>query len=489
MSRLTAGILDIAQKYAQKTAIAYKESCYTFGSMLQLAERMAARLMQLPPEYPAVAVVANRDADTAVCFLSCLLSGRYYVPLDPSAPAAKLQFILEEAQPAAIIGCEENRAALGTLQEQIPFLTLADAADEPCPLPDVPDDAPLYMVYTSGSTGKPKGVLKNHRSVVSFINAYQQRFGFDEREIIGNQTPFFFDASAKDLYLMLLTGATLEVLPTELFSFPVRLVEYLNQRCVTFLSWVPSALCIVTQLNTFKEILPETVRRVFFVGEVFPIKQLGKWMAALPHVQYVNLYGSSEIAGVCCCHEVQADDLEKTVLPIGTALDNCDVFLLKDDQRVTTQGELGEICVSGDALAIGYFHDAEKTASRFVEYEGKRIFKTGDLAWYDEHGRLNFAARTDFQIKHMGHRIELGEIEAIADEIDEIIRCCCLYDGKRIVLFCELAADCGWDGNKVKSALRERLSSYMVPGRVVVMEKLPVNANGKLDRQMLKEKL
>ncbi|MDD6022743.1 MAG: amino acid adenylation domain-containing protein [Oscillospiraceae bacterium] len=487
---------EIAGRYPDKTAIADSRRTFTFRQLRDAAVGLAAALPGDMENQP-VGVFVNRTAETAVLFLAAVYGGGFYIPLDPDLPVGKLQAILEDARPRCLLGGAENRELLASLSWEGVYLTAADGERDGTPGEHPTSaDTPLYMVYTSGSTGKPKGVLKSHGAVLSFHNAYRDRFGFSAEEVIGNQTPFFFDASAKDFYLMVLTGATLEILPTELFSFPVRLVEYMNQRRVTFISWVPTALCIVTQLNTFMEILPETLRRVFFVGEVFPLKQLKKWQAALPELQYVNLYGSSELAGICCYYEVPKDLGEMTALPMGKPLDNCNVFLMQEDRVVTEPGIVGEVYISSPALALAYYHDPEKTARSFVEMtlpDGSvgRVFRSGDLASYDENGDLVFASRKDFQIKHMGRRIELGEIETIADQLPELRRCCCLYNEarKKITLFCELTEGCQWDGQEIKRQLKGHLTDYMMPAKVVILDRLPLNANGKIDRQELKKRL
>lgn len=485
-------VLDLlrstVEKYPDRVAVAFRDSTYTFrelwkkSSLLGGAIRCKAR---------AVGVLVDRSADTLPLFLAATFSGNYYVPMDPELPAEKLRLIIEDAEMDTILGSSQMQSLVPDFSGT--YLTLADCAQEPCPVPEAGEDTPLYMVYTSGSTGKPKGVLKSHGAVVSFLRAYTDRFPFSAEDVIGNQTPFFFDASAKDYFLSVYLGARLEILPSELFSFPVRLIAYMNERGVTFISWVPTALCIVTQLNTFMEIMPTTLRRVFFVGEVFPRKQLDKWRKALPDLEYVNLFGSSEIAGICCCYPITGQLPEGAALPLGKPLGNCQVVLMDGDKVITEPGKVGEIYVASPSLALCYYHDEEKTAASFFDMtfpDGvtRRTFRTGDMASYDENGDLVFAARRDFQIKHMGRRIELGEIEAIADHLEELRRCCCLYntEKKHITLFCELTEGCDWNGRQVRSALKGHLTDYMMPSKVIVMDSLPLNANGKIDRQKLK---
>lgn len=487
-------VLEYLEKCAaeapEKKAIADKERAYSFSALRTDARRLGFALREAGIRGGAVGVICDRGADSLVMLLGVLYAGAYYVPLDPDMKAHKRELIMSDSGMLALVGRECHRDAAG----ELPFFSLDALPEGEAPLPEIGGDDPAYMIYTSGSTGRPKGVLKSHGAVISFVEAFAATFAITGEDIIGNQTPFFFDASAKDIYLGLCVGATIEVLPTELFSFPVLLVRYMNERRVSYICWVPTALAIVTQLNTFMEVLPETLKNVFFVGEVFPIKQLRKWLAALPEVRFVNLYGSTELAGVCCYYEIRGE--VEGVLPMGKPLPNCRVFLLDEaGDRITEPDVLGEVCIASPALALCYFGDPEKTGRQFVpmELDGEcvRVFRSGDLARYDGAGDLVFSSRADFQIKHMGRRIELGEIEAAADSLPEIGRCCCLYNEARhrITLFCSVTPESGWDGRRVQHELRERLSEYMVPSKVIVLDALPLNPNGKIDRTALKEML
>lgn len=477
-----------------KKAIALKDSFYSFSDLNSMSKKVGALIDPTLKNSP-IGVIAERDTDTLVYFFGAVYSGNFYVPIDPDMPSEKQQAIIDDADIKIILGSEKNKAIIDRLSFSGNYYSLNNITDKECGMPDTGDDDPLYMVYTSGSTGKPKGVLKSHKAVIRYIEAYCNTFDFSQDDIIGNQTPFFFDASAKDIYLMLKTGATMEIIPTEKFAMPTELIEYMNEKKITFISWVPTALSIVAQLNTFSYIKPETLKKVFFVGEVMPMKHLNKWRAALPDLQYVNLYGQSELAGICCYYEVKGEFDNAAVLPMGKPLSNCKIYLLDNDAIVTEPDHIGEMYIVSDSLALEYYNDPEKTNTNFTIRdfgEGPvRCFKTGDLASYNADGDFVFASRTDFQIKHMGHRIELGEIEAIAGALPEIQRCCCLYnqEKKKIVLFCALSADVVKTGQEIQSILRTKLSSYMVPARVVVMEKLPLNANGKINRQLLKEQL
>lgn len=490
---------ETARRFPDRRAIADGQEAWTFEALRTQARRLASWLLSQGYRNCPLGVLARRDVWTGALFLAAVYSGNFYIPLDEDMPGEKLQKILTGGGICLVLGRGPAQELPGYLDITDSFL--AEIEEDQAALASVQAELEpqrlLYVVYTSGSTGVPKGVAKTHGAMLRFLDAYTRTFPFSEEDILGNQTPFFFDASAKDFYLMAATGAALEILPTELFSFPVRLVEYLNQRQVNFISWVPSALSIVTQLNTFAEVLPTTLERVFFVGEVFPQKQLDRWLQALPQAEFVNLYGSSEIAGVACYYRVPHGPLNTQALPIGGPLPNCTVYLVDQGRIVTEPGVVGELYLASPALAAGYYWDPERTANSFPTLDLgdgvlRRYFRTGDLARYNEKGELVFAARRDYQIKHMGRRIELGEIETAADSLEAVQRCCCLYDAKRqkIVLFCQLVQDlAACTGREIRRLLREKLSDYMVPAKVVLLEQLPLNANGKIDRQALTRQL
>ena len=487
-------IIDYLEHTACRTpeavAVADGTDELTFYTLRRRAYGLGQLLCDRGMTGAAVGIYAQRSVHVIAAMLACAAAGCPYVPLDPNAPEEKLRKILTHAEVKLILGFsarEYNGADLGC-----EYLRADGAGEQDAPpAVTVTERDTLYIIYTSGSTGEPKGIPKRHGAVMNFVEAYEKALGFSREEILGNQTPFCFDASAKDIYLMLKTGARMEIIPSEKFAFPVTLIEYLNEKKITFISWVPSALAIVARLHTFRDILPVTLRRVCFVGEVFPRKDLDEWRRALPEIEYINLYGQSELAGVCCLYPLPKEGPVPDPLPLGKPLENSRIWLY-DDGKISR--EMGELLIESGALAEGYLKNPEKTAETFLQLEldGKprRVLRSGDWARYDGAGNLVFLSRADDQIKYKGYRIELGEIEAAVNALSFIGRACCLYnrERERITVFCTTDRE-ELKLRELNEALAGTLADYMLPRRLVVLPEMPLNANGKIDRVRLKSML
>ena len=492
MSSILRYFESVVAKHPDKAAVVLRDQQLSFQELASLAKRAGYSIGRMNLSRKPIGVLTDRTIEPLIGFLGALYSNNFYVPIDVEMPAEKIRHIIDDAGLSVILCGKDGDDILHTVNYDGAIIHYEGLPPDECGVPADEDNDYLYMVYTSGSTGKPKGVLKTQSAEISFVDAYWERMGFSENDIIGNQTPFYFDAAAKDLYLMICRGITIAIIPSELFALPPELIDYLNAKQVTVASWVPTVMSLVAQLNPFSMYKPTTLKMVLFVGEVMPMKHLNTWRRELPDITYVNLYGQSEIAGICLYYIVKGVFEDSDTLPMGKALDNCEIYLVDNDSIVTEANHVGELYIVSEALADCYWNDEEKTKQSFLYRDfGKglvRCFKTGDMAQFDNNGDLLFAARKDFQIKHMGHRIELGEIETVAGSLPDIDRCCCLYnqDKRKIILFCQLTRDSGKTSKEIRSELKPLLSSYMLPGKVVIKERLPLNRNGKIDRQALK---
>lgn len=445
-----------------------------------------------------VGVFAAHTTDTLIWYLGALASGNYYIPLQPDMKQERFHKICAQTGMRIVIGCAEDPNLMCNIKADV-RLVQAEQFETVCVQPEqemiladarkkLPADAPMYIIFTSGSTGEPKGIIKTHRAMIAFLDSYIQEFGFEESDRLASQTPFYFDASAKDIFLALKLRCQLHILDERLFVAPLRLAEYLKEEHITVIQWVPSALCMLSRFRVFDQVALNELKRVMFVGEVMPVNQLKIWMDALPDADFVNLYGASELAGVCMSYHVRALPENAESLPIGYPLPGCEVFLVRDGHVVECAGETGEIYVRSDTIASGYLGDPKRSARIFVEtpcaeLPEARYYRSGDLAKYDEQGALVFVSRDDYQIKHMGHRIELGEIESVLMSMPQIGSCCCLYERQKIILFYEGTPE----RKEVSQYLKEKLASYMLPNKIVPVERMPRNANGKADRVELKK--
>lgn len=488
-----------ARHYPDKIAFADEMSTCTYKELWETARSVGTKLANYVPPRSPVPVFMEKRVETIYAFLGAVYAGCFYVLLDPKLPSERLKQILQTLQSEVLVlhpDYEKQFKALEYERNVVNILEALQEEEDAVLLETIREQRldidPLYAIFTSGSTGIPKGVLVSHRSVIDFMEEFVDIFGITDKDVIGNQAPFDFDVSVKDIYSTLKTGATMQIIPKKMFSFPTKLLDYLDEREITTLIWAVSALCIVTTLKGLEYKVPQKVNKIIFSGEVMPIKHLNEWKKYLPDALYANVYGPTEITCNCTYYIVDREFQPGESLPIGQPFPNEKVFLLDEgNQLVREAGKKGEICVSGTALSLGYYRNPEQTKKVFVqnplnEKYLERIYRTGDMAYYGHDGYLYFASRKDFQIKHMGHRIELGEIELAMEMAEGIRRACCTYDEpeNKIIAFYEGEAE----KRQIVRALGKKLPAYMIPNVWVKLDRLPITKNGKIDRKkMLKE--
>ncbi len=481
----------------EKVAFANEVEGLTFKQVYDQARAVGSFLHSKNFYNKPVVVFMKKHPNTITAFFGVIYSGNYYVPLDEEMPRHRIELIFETLKPQAIICDEDTREIVNTFnfdgeaylysdisKSEIDDLALNQIRDRQI------DTDPIYIVFTSGSTGIPKGVMACHRSVIDYIEHLCDVLKFDEDTVFGNQTPLYFDACLKEVYPTLKYGATTYIIPKQLFMFPIKLVEFLNQFKINTVCWVVSALTMISAFRTFETVIPQYLRTIAFASEVFPIKQFNLWKAALPNARFINLYGPTEVTGICCYYEVDREFGLDETMPVGRPFKNTDIILLDENNKVPAQGEQGEICVRGTCLTLGYYKNKEKTDEAFVQNPlndlyPELIYRTGDIGKYNERGELVFMSRKDYQIKHMGHRIELGEIEVIVNMHPAVSTACCIFDNdkKKIILY--YVGDI--DTKEITTYIKEKLPRYMVPNLVKQLETMPLTPNGKINRALLKE--
>lgn len=481
-----------AQQYPEKEALGDDKCCVTYSEYLNNAKRIGSELIRRNNgEYnKPIAVLIDRNIESVMAFMGILYSGNFYVPIDFSMPKERIELILNTLKPIDVIDARPIKEGEYTHVSDILNLSIIDEDLIEKVRENAIDTDPIYTLFTSGSTGVPKGVTITHRGVIDLVEAFQREFGFDKECIFGNQAPFDFDVSTKDIYLSLMCGAKMQIIPKKMFMIPKPLLQYLYDFKINTIIWSVSALRILADFKALGTDIRPDLRYVMMCGEVMPIKALNYWMDHYPNTRYVNLYGPTEITCNCTFFEVKRRYETNEFVPIGKSFRNMRVLLLDENKKqIKEKNVVGEIHVGGTGLALGYWNNPEKTASSFIQNPlinevPSRLYATGDMAYYNDDNDLVFAARRDFQIKHMGHRIELGEVEAALNSIPFIDVACCLYNEpvKKIVCFYQAREDRTKD---VIEEMLKKLPKYMCPNQYIYFEKLPLNAHSKIDRQKL----
>lgn len=489
---------ETVQRFPDKVAFANESMGMTFREVYQGARSIGSGLLEKGYGREPVVIYMQKHPHMITAFWGVVYSGCFYVPMDEEMPKFRAELIFQNLKPRAVI-CDETTA--GQMKDFPDFdgevLLYEEISQHPVreeALAQVRrkaiDTDPVYIVFTSGSTGVPKGVAACHRSVIDYVESLTEVLQVTEDSVFANQTPLYFDACLKELFSTLKYGATTYLVPKSLFMFPIKLVEFLNEYKINTVCWVVSALTMISSMKTFDKVKPEYLHTVAFGSEVFPIKQFNLWRQALPKARFINLYGPTEATGMSCYYEVDREFQEGDAIPIGRPFKNTEILLLDENNQVPPQGETGEMCIRGTAVTLGYYNNFEKTNEVFVQNPlnssyHELIYRTGDIGKLNQYGELVFISRKDYQIKHMGHRIELGEIEVHVNMIEGIHSACCIYDKEKekIVLF--------YVGETEKKALvtelKKKLPRYMIPNQVYEIPRMPLTANGKIDRVKLKE--
>ncbi len=487
----------------EKTAVRDEWGEITYADLCEYGKRVGTVLINSSEtdETEPVMVYLPKSLKCIVSFMGAMYSGNPYVPAAYDMPLNRIEKIIESLDGAGHIitdadGAERLKEINPPLPVHIYEDMLSSAADEKAvekAVGAVCDTDPIYIMFTSGSTGAPKGVTVPHRGVIDYAMWVSKTFEINESTILGNQAPFYFDNSIFDIYSMLLSGAEMIIIPEKLFMFPSKLPEFIRDNNITTIFWVPTVMINVANSGVLSEIEMPTLKTAAFCGEVMPNTQLNIWRRYHKDCLYANLYGPTEISDVCTYYIVDRPFNDSDPLPIGKACENMRIIILNEDNKQAKVNEQGEMCVIGTGVSLGYWNNPEITAKAFMQnplnpYYEERIYRTGDLAYINDDGLIMYVGRRDNQVKIKGNRIELGEIENAAMCVDEVLGACAVVDEneQKIVLFVESKADLKL--RKVNLELKKYIPNYMLPGKLVVMDKFPHTANDKIDRVTLKKK-
>jgi amino acid adenylation domain-containing protein len=479
----------------------------TYAELNERANRLAHYLRRLGvgPEV-LVGICVERSLEMLVGLLGILKAGGAYVPLDPAYPKQRLAFMLEDAQASVLLTQAELLSALPEHPARKVCLdrdwheigleseTNLQGLAQPLNL--------AYVIYTSGSTGQPKGVMIQHRSLVNWTVRAGVEYDLKHDDRILQFSSISFDTAAEEIYPCLTLGATLVLRSRSMSASIEKLLEKSRELKITVLD-LPTAFWheLTWELATQNLKLPASVRLVIFGGEKALPERLSMWHRSVRgDVRLMQGYGPTEVTVVATIADLSRHRTAETALkevPIGRAIGNAQVYILDRHRQPVPVGISGELYIGGDGLARGYLHRAELTAERFIPNPfspepGQRLYYTGDIARFLSNGEIEFLGRRDEQVKVRGYRIELGEIEAQLreyKEVREVVVCARqeMADEKRLVAYVVADQGNGFSVSELRRSLSERLPDYMVPSSFVILEELPLTANGKVDRRALPE--
>ncbi|MDL2284125.1 amino acid adenylation domain-containing protein [Oxalobacter sp. OttesenSCG-928-P03] len=498
----------IAQKHKNKAAIAFIDGTQiTFGQLEIFSNQIANFLISKGlKKQQVIAIQNNKTPFGFSLMLACLKLGIIYTNFDVSNPLERLEKIFELAEPVMVFGdCGTTTDVTNLCQKlHIPCLEYSNTSirnaikKQPKQLSkdrlnSISGENPAYIMFTSGSTGVPKGVLIKHESILNFIHWGKEAYALADDDILTNVNPIYFDNSVFDFYCSIFNGLTMATFPLNVVSQPKMLLELVEQAGCTFWFSVPSFLIYLTNIRLLTKDVLKTIRTFTFGGEGYPKELLKKLFDLYAHrARFFNVYGPTEGTCICSAHEISEADFsdDDTLVTLGRLAPNFDCLILDEHNK---ESNIGELCLIGPQLALGYYNDPERTAQSFVlnplnKLYGQKMYRTGDLVEKRD-GRLYFKGRADNQIKHMGYRIELEEIEAGLIKLP-YIRQCAVVHGKTDAGFSRLIAYIATDVRKeqkeLREGLRQYLPDYMIPNTFEFMDDLPKNPNGKVDRVRLK---
>ncbi|PFY16403.1 non-ribosomal peptide synthetase [Bacillus toyonensis] len=474
------------EKFPDKIAVVFKDRRLTYRQLNEKANQLARILVKNNVSKDVVVpVVMERSLDMIIGLLAILKSGGVYLPIDIEYPVERIQYMLSDSQ-ANILLTQSH------LVEEISFegnkvvledINVSEQPKENLNLASKLTDL-AYVIYTSGTTGLPKGAMLEHKGIVNLELLWKNIFGISSQDNIGQFASMSFDASIWEILMTLLNGATLYIITKDIINNFVDFQKYVQQSDITVLTLPPTYALYLE---------PETIpslRLLITAGSASSENLVNRWNQS---VIYVNAYGPTE-ASICSTVWIApSQDSISQLIPIGVPIQNTNIYILNEKKQLVKTGELGELYIGGVGLARGYLNRFKLTEEKFVDspfVQGEKIYRTGDIASLLPDGNIEFHGRMDHQVKIRGHRIELGEIESLLLKHDQV---------KEVVVI--VRKDCNNDcylcayyviENKMNSInlreyLKQFLPDYMIPSYFILLEKMPLTMNGKIDRKSLPE--
>ncbi|XOK62239.1 non-ribosomal peptide synthetase [Paenibacillus elgii] len=471
----------------ERTAVMFRNNRLTYRELNERANRLARRLRRerIGPS-TVVGIYMERSSDMMVAIMAVLKAGGAYLPLDPDYPEERIRFILEDSGARVLL---VQSGSDGRIPFPGPTLAVDDAAAAAEDCADVPPlhtgEDVAYIIYTSGSTGKPKGVMIQHKAIMNTLCWNFDYYRYDGTEVVLIMDSFAFDNSVQDTFSPLLVGASIVILEQAKRLDAGYIGDVIESCQVTRLSTVPTLYAILLE-HAYPKM--GSLKLVILAGENLSLKLAANHFAALPNCRLFNEYGPTENSVNTTVYELTPECGE---ILIGKPISNTKCYVVGKDNRLMPIGLPGELCIAGRGLSQGYVNRAELTRAKFVDnpFEpGTSMYKTGDLARWNEEGNLEFLGRVDRQIKLKGYRIELDEIEQALLRYEAVKQAAVVDlaspDGLKY-LCAYFTADSKVDAEHVKAFLALELPAYMIPAHLMQIERIPMLTSGKINRSAL----
>lgn len=454
-----------------------------------------------------VGLLGDRDPDFLAMLLGILKAGGIYLPLDAGHPDHRLAHMLDESRARVLLATEIHRKRVKPLVERLtgnarPTLLTMEGIQLSVKQDFNPDRSwhaaeATYVIYTSGSTGAPKGAIIEHRGMLNHLWGKVTTLCLTADDVIAQTASQSFDISIWQFLAPLLCGGRVCIVPDEIAHDPARLLRHVAATGVTVLETVPALLQSMLDMAADRnadDLELKRLRMILPTGEALPGQLCRRWLVRYPSIPLVNAYGPAECADDVALHQIsESPDAQVASMPVGRPVPNLELYVLSPSLNPVPVGVVGELCVAGVGVGRGYLCNPAKTAGVFVPHPfakdpGARLYRTGDMAYYLPSGVIQFLGRMDHQVKVRGFRIELGEIESQLLEYPDVHEAVVVVKedargDKRLVAYAAGRAS----GDALREFLRERLPDYMVPSGIIVLDSLPRNTNGKIDRRSLPE--
>ena len=481
-----------AEKNKDKVCVIANDKEITFKDFKAYAERLDNKIRTITEEKSVIAVICERSFEMYGAVYGVIRGGNAYLPIDPNYPQDRIDYILENSKAKAVIAQDKFCHLAGNVP-CINATEVLNSTEQPTVTEcKAEENDTAYVIYTSGSTGNPKGAKISHKSAVNRILWMHDFYPLEDKDVILQKTPYTFDVSVWELFWWGMTGRTLCASKPDEHFLPAKILDETQNHKVTHLHFVPSVFDLFL---TYLENNPQeqdkfsTVKYVFLSGEALTANHINRFYNIYDYnkVSLHNLYGPTECAVDVSYYPCVPTDIDP--VPIGKPIYNTQLHIVDKYINPTPIGVIGELCIAGVNVGQGYLNNETLTKEKFIDNpfgEGK-LYKTGDLAYWREDGQICYVGRNDFQVKVNGQRIELGEIEKIVGEVegvDSVTVAVKQNNGKDVlVAYC-----CGdnIDKSRIKEHCDSKLPRYMVPSAFVMLDKMPLNASGKLDRNQLK---